>query len=223
MSCGLFFKASYTWSKSLDTTSDMYAVGAQDFYNLRADWGPSDYNVGQLFVFSTVYRLPVGSHQHYLSGSHGIVEAVLGNWNVAAIVSLHSGLPFTCLAGSDIANVGGGSQRCDEIGSPYVGTTLQHSPPQKLNPASFTTIPFTWGTESRNNLIGPSYKDIDFSVYKDFPLFERLKLQIRADFFNLPNHTNFANPVNNIQSSSFGEILGANSPREIQFAAKLNF
>jgi Carboxypeptidase regulatory-like domain/TonB dependent receptor-like, beta-barrel len=222
LSSGLSFIASYTWSKSLDTTSDPYNGQVQNFYDMRAEWGPSDYNVGQLAVLSGIYALPVGSGKQFLSSSRGIVQALSGNWNVASIISLHSGLAFQCVAGTDVANVGTGTQRCDEIGNPYGGAGFPST--QWLNPASFTTIPFTWGTEGRNGLTGPSYKDVDFSLFKTFPLFrDRANFQIRGDFFNLFNHTNFNNPVNNLQSSSFGKIVGTSLARVIQFAAKLTF
>jgi Carboxypeptidase regulatory-like domain/TonB dependent receptor-like, beta-barrel len=226
LSPSLFFTASYTWSKSLDNVSDPYTgnSGSQNFYNTRADWGPSDYNLGQLFVLSSVYALPVGKDSYFLSSSHGIVQALAGNWNVGGILSLHSGLPFSCLAGRDVANVGAGVQRCDIIGNAYGGAGFQQARTQWLNPASFTTIPFTWGTESRNGLTGPSYKVIDFSVFKNFQLFkEGAQLQVRGDFFNIFNHTNFQNPTSNIQSGAFGRILGSNFAREIQLAAKVTF
>jgi hypothetical protein len=224
VSAGLFFTASYTWSKSLDLDSDPYANGVQNFYDLSAEWGPSDFNIKNLFVFSGVYALPFGRDQRFLSTSHGITEALLGNWNIAGIVSLHSGEALECVAGADVANVGAGTQRCDEIGQPYSGAGFQKTSTHRLNPASFTTIPYTFGTERRNDLIGPSYNDVDFSVLKNFPIFrERVKLETRADFFNVLNHPNFANPANAINSASFGTITSTSFPREIQFAAKVTF
>ena len=84
-------------------------------------------------------------------------------------------------------------------------------------------VPYTFGDEGRNNLIGPGYSDVDFSAFKDFPVTERAKLQFRAEFFNLPNHTNFKNPTNNVQSSAFGGIYSSYFAREIQLAAKVIF
>ena len=224
LSSGLYFVASYTWSKSLDIESDPYGgSGVQNFYDLKADRGPSDYNLSQLFVLSGVYALPVGRGKQFLTSPNRFTQGLVGNWNVGTIISLHSGEVFECSAGGDIANVGGGSQRCDEIGTPYAGTGFHKSYSSWLNPASFTTIPYTFGTESRNNLVGPSYKDVDFSAFKDFPVTERAKLQFRAEFFNLFNHTNFQNPTNDIQSSAFGGIFSSNFAREIQVAAKLIF
>jgi hypothetical protein len=223
MSSGLAFMASYTWSKSMDLQSDPYTGATQNFYNLGADWGPSDYHEPQVFVFSGVYELPFGAGKPFLSGSNRVVQTLFTNWNVGSIISLHSGQPFSCLAGGDIANVGGGTQRCDKIGNPYAGPGFQKSPRSWVNRASFETITYTYGTEGRNDLRGPSYKDVDFSIFKDFVLHENTRLEFRGEFFNLFNRTNYLNPTNSIQSSAFGKILTSNFGREIQFAAKLTF
>lgn len=226
-STGLGFTASYTWSKSLDIQSDVYgASGPQSFYNLKADWGPSNYDLRHLFVFSGVYALPFGRGKSFLSAPNKLVEAVAGNWNTGGIVSLHSGQAFNCAAGADIANVGGGAQRCDQIGDAYggSGSGFEQSKTTFLNPAAFKTIPYTFGDEHRNNLVGPSYKDVDFSAFKDFPITERAKVEVRAEFFNLFNHTNFSLPNGNLQAgTAFGKIFGSSFARQSQFAAKFIF
>jgi hypothetical protein len=224
---GLAFTASYTWSKSLDIQSDVYgASGPQNFYDLQADWGPSNYDLRHLFVFSGVYALPFGRGKAMLSSPGRFLEAAAGNWNIGGIVSLHSGEALECEAGADVANVGGGTQRCNQIGQPYGGggSGFQQTKTSWLNPAAFNTVPYTFGAESRNNLVGPQYKDVDFSAFKDFPITERYKVQIRAEFFNVFNHTNFNQPNDNIQAgTAFGQIFGSSFARQIQFAAKFVF
>ncbi len=223
-SSGLEFSASYTWSKSMDTQSDVYGPSApQNFYDLKADWGPSNYDLRNLFIFGGVYVLPIGRGKTFLSNPNRFVEALVDNWNVGAIVSLHSGEAFDCNAGGDIANVGGGDQRCNKIGNPYRGSGFNRTKTNWLNPVSFTTIPYTFGTEHRNDLVGPSYKDVDFNVFKDFRLTERLNLQLRAESFNLLNHTNFNVPNDTLASSAFGKITGSNFARENQLAVKVLF
>ncbi len=218
------FLGSYTYSKSLDEQSDPYGgTGIQDAYNLINSYGPSDYDIRHLFVLSAVYALPVGKGRSLLSGSNRAVQTILGNWNLGAIVTLRSGTPFICNSGGDTANVGGGTQRCDEIGNPYGGTNFVKGPSSWINKASFATIPYTFGTESRNDLRGPSYKNIDFDIYKDFRLREKLTFQLRGEFFNLFNRTDYLNPTNAFTSSAFGKILTAASAREIQFAGKIIF
>lgn len=224
LSSGLFFMASYTWSKSMDIESSGQAGSIENFYNMRADYGPSDFNISQMFVLSGTYALPVGRRKRYLSTSSRFVQAVAGDWNMGSIITLDSGNVFNAVAGGDIANVGGGNQRADEIGPPYAGSGFHRNQNAWINPASFAVpAPYTFGNESRNNLVGPSYKNVDFDVFKNFPFKERATLQLRGELFNLFNHTNYVVPVNNVQSSSFGKILGANPARDIQFAVKVLF
>lgn len=222
VSNGLMFLASYTWSKSMDVQSDPYGSGVQDFYDMHPDWGPSNYDIRHMFTLSGVYTLPVGRGKALLSNTHGLVQGVVGNWNVGSIITLRSGLEFNCSVG-DVANVGGGSQRCDETGNPYAGPAFQETKTQRLNPASFTSIPYTFGTEKRDDLVGPRYSDVDFNIFKNIDLFRESKLQIRGEFFNLFNHTNFGNPNSGIPSPSFGLVTTSYFPREIQLAAKIIF
>ncbi len=224
LSHGLNFLASYTWSKSLDIQSEGQSGSIETIYDYGRDWGPSDFNRAQLFVFSTTYQLPFGKGKRYLSGANGITRAALGNWNIGGIVTLDSGRPFSIVAGGDIANVGGGSQRAEVIGNPTSG--FNQSRLEWFNTAAFTlpTV-YTFGNEGRNNLTGPPQKNFDFITYKDFPFLERMNLQLRAEFFNILNHTNFGLPNNNVQGgTAFGTITStATAPREIQFALKLTF
>jgi hypothetical protein len=223
---GLFFLVSYTWSKSLDWQSDPYVNAEPNFYNLKADWGPSDYNRTNLFVFSGVYQLPIGRGKLLLSNPNGIVQTIAGNWSVGSIVTLDSGAPFNVLAGGDIANTGGPNQRAERTGaSPYSGPNFQQSAKDWLNKAAFAVpAPFTFGNEGRNDIVGPAFKNWDFNASKSFPLFENLNLQFRAEFFNFINHTNYSNPDNGVQDGAFGQILSAAGPgREVQFALKLVF
>jgi hypothetical protein len=115
------------------------ASGPQNFCDLQADWGPSNYDLRNLFVFSGMYALPVGRGKAILSSPNGFLQAPTGNWNVGTIVSLHSGEALERGAGGDIANVGGGTQRCNQIGNAYGGTGFQQTKTSWLNPATFNT------------------------------------------------------------------------------------
>ena len=155
------------------------------------------------------------------------MQGLAGNWNLGAIVTLESGHPFDVLAGADVANTGGPSQRAQRTGAaPYAS---KQSPKNWLNKAAFAIpTPFTFGNEGRNDLVGPAYRDVDLNAYKDFPLGKTAHLQFRAEFFNVLNSTNYNSPAsdgtNNVQNAAFGQLLSAAGPgREIQFAAKLLF
>jgi hypothetical protein len=227
MSSGLSFKTSYTWSKSLDWQSDPYSGGPVDFYDIRLDNGPSDYNRPQIFVFSGIYQLPVGKGKRFLNGANTFTEDVLGGWSVGSIITLDSGAPTYVLANGDVANTGWGNQRAQRTGaSPYLssgggGKALK----QWLNPAAFTQpAAFTLGNEKRNDLHNPPYKNVDFNASKNFPLFETTKLVFKAEMFNIFNHTNYATPSRTVNTSGFGQITSANGfGRLVQFALKVQF
>jgi hypothetical protein len=227
MSSGLSFKTSYTWSKSLDWQSDPYGTIPVDFYNMRPDWGPSDYNRPQMLVFSGIYQLPVGKGKRYLGDANAVTNNVLGGWSVGSIITLDSGAPTNVFASGDIANTGWKSQRAQRTGSnPYQssgggGASLK----QWLNAAAFADpAQFTRGNESRNDLHAPPFKDMDFNATKDFSVFESLKLIFKAEMFNIFNHTNYGTPSNTVGSNGFGQILSANGQgRLIQFGLKVQF
>jgi Carboxypeptidase regulatory-like domain/TonB dependent receptor len=228
---GLAFRASYTWSKSLDWQSDEYgSVVPVNFYNLPAEWGPSDYNRGQMFVFSSVYTLPFGKQGKFLGNANGFEDAVIGGWNLGSIITLDSGAPFEVLAGEDITNTADPSQRAERTGADAYRVSGGQSWHQWLNPAAFAEpAPLTYGNERRNDLVGPSFKNVDFNASKDFHLTEVAKLQFRSEFFNIFNHTNYGIPSNNLAGAgSFGTITqtangGLYQGREIQFALKIMF
>ncbi len=223
LSSGLAFLASYTWSKSLDIQSEGQSGSIETIYNLSREWGPSDFNRSQLFVFSANYQLPFGSGKKYLTTGNRFTRAAFGNWNLGGILTLDSGQPYDIVAGGDIANVGGGSQRAQVVGNPNSGFTQSRLEWFNVNAFALPAI-YTFGNEGRNNLTGPPLKNLDFITYKNFPFTERMSLQFRAEFFNIFNHTNFGLPDTNVQDSAFGTINGtASAPREIQFALKLSF
>ncbi len=225
LSFGLNFLVSYTWSKSLDIQSEGQSGSIETIYDLRRDWGPSDFNRTHLFVFSGVYQLPFGKGKPYLSNANGITRTILGDWNLSWIATLNSGQPFTVYAGGDIANVGGGSQRAQVVGTPNSG--FNQSIQQWFNTAAFVVpAAYTFGNEGRNNLTGPAFKNLDFNAYKNFSLTERFTLQFRGEFFNILNHPSFGLPDTTVTDSNYGKITttaNPNSNREIQFALKLLF
>lgn len=225
MASGLYFMASYTYSKSLDWQSDPYDNAEPNFYNLKADWGPSTYNRGQMFVFSSVYQLPMGRNKAFLSGANAFTRTVLGDWSLGGILSMNSGAPFNVFASGDVANTGGPNQRAERTGQdPYSVTGGQNSA-HWLNTAAFAQpTAFTFGNERRNDLVGPPFKNVDFNLSKTFHLWESSGLQFRSEFFNAVNHTNYGNPDHGVLNGGFGQITSTVNPgRQIQFALKLSF
>jgi hypothetical protein len=219
---GLYYLLSYTYGKSMDLASDPQADTITNFYNLAQDYGPSDYSRKHMLSFAASYALPVGNGKAFLTNPNPFVNTILGGWNIGGIFTADSGLPFSAMAGGDVANTGGGPQRGERIAnSPGSAPKTRQ---QWLNPQEFTVpSPYTFGNERRNDLIGPGYLNVDFNARKDFKI-ERFTTQFKAEFFNLFNRTQLGLPNNNVQSSSFGSITSSSAPaREIQFGLKLLF
>lgn len=237
---GLTFQANYTWSKSLDdfsnseSTAAESGVGRDDEYGLdrSLDRGLSTFNAPQVFIFNTVYELPAGPGKHWLNG-HGVASAILGGWQTGGILTLQSGVPFTVTAGS-IATAGYGftAIRPNLIAGSNVTSSTGLTPQHWFNSALYTVPPpGTIGDAARDLLIGPGLFTINFSLSKNFAIGERMKLQFRGEFFNVLNHTNFAEPNGGVFSSASGLISPTagqittivGTPRQIQFGLKLTF
>jgi hypothetical protein len=219
---GLYYLLAYSYGKSMDLASDPQADTLTNFYDLAQDYGPSDYNRKHMLSFAASYALPVGHGQTFLANAPSVANMLLGGWNIGGIFTADSGLPFSAMAGGDVANTGGGPQRAERIAN--APGSAPKTRQQWLNKAEFT-VPeqFTFGNERRNDLIGPGYLNVDFNARKNFNI-ERLTMQFKAEFFNLFNRTQLGLPNNNIQSSAFGSITSASaSARQIQFGLKILF
>ena len=162
-------------------------------------------------------------------------NGVLGGWQIAAVTTLKSGLPFTPTVSGDRANTGTGSQRPNVNGKPFVPQNLScwfytsaNSTCRALFPNAtdvFTvSAQYTIGTGGRNILRSDNLTQVDFSVLKDIPITEATRMQFRAEFFNIANHAVFNAPGAVIDQGSAGQISSTvNSNRIIEFALKLIF
>jgi hypothetical protein len=216
LSHGLTYLTSYTLSKQTGISFSAYS-SFMDPYDPKRDYSLSDFDITHNFTTSVNYALPALSHLSALT------RTVLGGWEMGAILSTQSGLPFTPSMNGDPANTGLTS-RPDRIGN---GALSNPSVDRWFDASAFAVVPanaFRYGTSGRNILRGPGSVVLDFSVYKDFQLRERTRLQFRAEFFNLPNHANFLLPFANISVPALaGKVLSARDPRIIQFGLKLYF
>jgi Carboxypeptidase regulatory-like domain len=226
---GLQFRGVYTWSKSLDDgTALNSSVGsnAPGFVMFplfpKLDWGPSTSDVRHLAVINGSYELPFGRGQKYLGG-----------WSVSAIETIQSGFPFTPSLGYNPTNNGDSRNPIRPSVNPaFSGPVILGSPTQYYNPAAFINpAAGTYGNLGRDTLNGPGLATLDFSLLKVTPLTEKIKLQFRAEFFNILNHTNFGIPntvvftaAGTTPSPTAGVITSTStSSRQIQFGLKLSF
>ena len=235
---GLGFNISYWFSKSLDHLSAMNLSGAaakplagendlaQNPFDLEAEYGPSLFDARHRFIASASWepRIP--------ARAPGAVHAILGGWQINVIGAYNSGTPFTV---SDSANValqansppisGFAASRPNLVGDPNSGPRtveqwLSRDAFQRLDPQ---TQAGQFGNAGRNIARGPSYANVDVSLVRTFALARSVRLQVRAECFNVANHPNFGIPVADLNSANFGRILTAGPPRLMQFGAKLMF
>jgi hypothetical protein len=229
---GLTLMAAYVRAKCLDTGTDMSAPPAEALNGLN--YAPCNQDQENTGSVSFNYGLPFGKGKHFLN-TPGVVNQILGGWQVASVVTLKSGLPFTPTISTDRANTGDGSERPNVIGKPFMPDnvncwffTSANSSCTALYPnqQSVFSVPalYTFGTGGRNILRGGDLTQVDFSLIKEFPLSEQKRLEFRAEFFNISNHPAFANPSTNIDVGSGGQVSSTeNSDRIIEFALKLHF
>jgi hypothetical protein len=246
---GLAFLAAYTWSRSIDDNSAVFAGSVspgvpQNSYDFRADRGLSDFQVEHRFVLSYLYDLPFGTGRKWLSNP-GIINRIFGSWQTAGIATMQTGSPFTISmpatqAGTTITSFGV-PYRPDLVGDPNKAGPVAanpgcsapeqiHTPNGWFNPCAFASPqnPLL-GTAGRNILIGPGLNNLDFSMLKEIPFrHEGRRLEFRFEFFNLFNIPHFDIPGRTFDTAAFGVVQSANEygnkpPRQIQLGLKYIF
>jgi len=213
---------SYTWSHALDTCSNdclepynfLTATSLRyqiDPLSLRSlNYSNADYDVRHSLSANYVYSIPSG----YLH--NGALRSVLGGWTVAGTFYFHTGYPFSVLDSNvrpdqSVGNAAGIATQpflANWIGgSGYPSCTTPNVSCYATSLFTASGSPNNFGNIPRNSFRGPNYFDTDLSVNKAITVFERYKLTIGANFFNVLNHPNFDLPVNNIALGNFGQIL----------------
>ena len=223
---GFNLKLNYTYGHSRDDLSSTRGVIPQNSYNLKGDYGNSDFDVRHSFVTYIGYNLPSG------------LKWLRGGWQVNSLINFYTGLPFTVLSGQDTSGTGENADRAEIVGNPY-----QNVPPASkanyvywFNPAAFA-LPRqgTYSNQSRNAFYGPNTSQVDFSVFKNTHITERLNAQLRFEMFNVFNARDLAPPNNVVAGGGLGQMtqtldvyngapgIGTGAPRNIQLALKLLF
>jgi len=197
----------YSWSHSIDNASDgtdfvANATQPNNSYRPDLEKGDSNFDVRNRFVWMWNYTFP---------NRQGSLSKLSNGWGFNSVLTLQSGQPFSVNLSDDYDGTGEFFPRPDVVGNAYAGT---RSPDNFVNLSAFH-VPCGWapnpagdgladqcvpgtqhqGNMGRNSLIGPNFKQFDLAIFKDTQINERLKLQFRADFFNFPNHPNFASPL----------------------------
>ncbi|MGB9606385.1 MAG: hypothetical protein ACPL88_10975, partial [Bryobacteraceae bacterium] len=223
---GLQFLVSYTFGKSLDfggsaASGGGQTGGPQTITNIRAGRGPSGYDVKHRGVVSYVYELPFGRGKKWVSRP-GWPERLAGGWQLSGITTLTTGRPFNVGLAQGVNN--GAPSWPDRIGR---GTLPNPDPYYWFDATAFVAPPpNTYGNVGRGVLYSPGHVNFDVSLVKNISFAERMRLQFRADAFNLFNTPAFGFPNASIGSPTVGRItstlIGIDN-RDLQFALKLEF
>ena len=194
----LSWHAFYTFSHSIDDASANFSIEtvndpptSQDIFDRKGSRGRSAFDIRHNFVANVVYELPFGRGSHF------------GGWQVSAVASVHSNVPFTPVLSFDNADLRSllTSERPDLVGNPYTGVcpngTNVGTPSCWFNPTAFAVpAPGQFGDAGRNILRGPGFAQFDLALQKDFQLREGITIALGVEGYNLFNHPNFAVPSN---------------------------
>jgi hypothetical protein len=224
---GFFLKAAYTWSRAMNRTDDdgWATVNWNDPAALYKNYGPAGYDRAHIFQLGFVADLPFGR------GSSSPLAAIVKDWSVNGLFSAFTGTPFTVTSSDASVNSPGNSQSADLVGTPNkLGGIGGDSP--YYDPSAWAPVTeVRYGNTGRNSVRGPGMWNIDFSLFRRFPLGERISLELRAEAFNLTNTPHFRNPNGDASSGSFMTITstgtsnsGLDAPeRQFRLGARIQF
>ncbi len=272
---GIQYTAAYTWSHSLDDSDGAYNTGTSGSPgsngagififptgpNFKDNYGNSDQDQRHVFTFSALGDLPFGRGKRFASNIPFALDEVIGGWHLNAIATLSSGTPITVTTGKyfyqdadGTASLGSGSltNRADTTKPVHYVKSLHEwfdttgfTYPAVISANGQTSTFSRPGTLGRNQMVGPGFRDLDLSLFKDITFTEKLKGQFRAEAFNVTNTPAFTNPNGNLDncsypgnvvaetcpanlgsdSGSFGQINGTrqHSERQLQLAFRVTF
>jgi hypothetical protein len=243
---GLSILANFTWQKALsDATEGSNGTLNQDKSCFRCDWGPTTSNVAYSAVISAVGDIPVGRDRAFGRGMNPVLDGIIGGWNVDAIVTMRSGLPFSVSAPNNTnwspANIKADrycNGRTELVNKnlrsngmywlftgvdPVVGSACFVNP--ATDPHNTSGNPWFYGTSGFDILTGPGLDNWDTGIHKTFPIHESMIFTVRGEFFNTWNHPHFANPNSGVTASNFGIITATTNGigRIAQIGANLSF
>ncbi len=240
-SSGVSFLFSYTYSKAIDDShsSSNFAgtpSNAQCRCDLRGNKGPSAFDISHRGILSFGYEMPFGRGKPFLPGG-GVSNKLFGGWQMNGIVYAQSGPTAQINTQGDNANIGtgagsGNNQRPNLVGNQFDGIDQSAGIKQRgvnvgtfyFNRAAYALPPlFRLGNLGKNTFRGPGASSVDYSIFKNTSITERINTQFRAEFFNLFNQNNFGLPGLLVGTPAFGIINGSSGGRVVQFALKIIF
>jgi hypothetical protein len=219
LSHGLQFEGSYTWAKNLD-----YGMSHQDSYFIRDSKSLADIDLAHRFVIGYIYELPFGRGRRFGSDASGVANWILGGWQFNGITTFVTGTPLQITA-NNTAGLFNPVTRPNNNGQSGRKSGPVH---ERLDAYFDRTVfsqpaPFTFGNVSPrvSGLRNDGVRNFDLSLFKDFAVTEKVRVQFRAEFLNAFNTPRFGGPNTSVTSNAIGTITSqANAPRQTQFGLK---
>jgi len=221
----------YTFGKNLTNSPNDRSGYPQDTYDLRSEYQRATLDRRHVLTINYIYEVP------FFSSQQGFVGKSLGGWQASGIVTYNTGLPFTATtsnldyAGLGLINAAPGARPnllCDPnqnaphtLAQWFDTSCFQTNPPN--TGTGSTGLPNSPGTAGRGIINGPPTMRFDFTMTKNVRIWENLRLQVKAEFFNILNHTNYRALSLNVTSSAFGQVTTVRDPRTMQFGLKFLF
>jgi hypothetical protein len=216
---GLLLKGAYTWSKALNMVDDdgRAAVLWSQPSQFDRNYAYAGYDRPHMLQLGFVYELP------FMRESSGVLASIVQHWQFNGIASWLSGAPFTVAGDNGLLQQQGGQQTANVSGE-LAGGFGEAGPDERwYDTAQFTQPGNAWGSSGRNAFRGPSNWNVDFSVFRGFPIGPR-RIELRVESANVFNHAQWGNPVTGITDPNFMRIRTlARNPRTVQLGLRFEF
>jgi carboxypeptidase family protein len=233
MGNGLSVLGAYTWSKALGN-ADISSVGGgsflggiQDYMDLRGNRAETVFDIRHRLSLALLYDIPL-----FRSARQAAVRSLLGGWQIGAISTQQTGFGAALTPTTDTTGTGIASRVNAVAGQSPMLDRGQRTRERWFNTSAFALpVNGSFGTSARNQIHLPGLNQVDFSATKNFQLFERHRIQFRAEFFNFFNHVNLGAPILDIRNAAFGRVTSTNQgaagmpgdARIVQFGLKYSF
>jgi hypothetical protein len=222
---GLLFKGAYTYSKSMNESDNdgRATLSWNTPSELWRNWGPAGFDRRHNFQLGFAYALPWQNQGSY---SGGIAKAILGDWQVNGVFAAFTGTPFTVTASGTAVNTPSNTQTADYVGTFDVLGNIGAAGKWFDTSAFAQPTGVRFGTSSRNQFYGPGGYNLDFSLFRSFPVGGERRLEARMEAGNILNHPLYGNPSTSITSGTFGQITISNGnypERQIRFGVRFSF
>ncbi len=221
---GLSMLVAYTYAKQMDDVDPSArgdAVGNQNVYDLRAQWGTAMTDIPQRLSVTGVYDLPLGAGGRFKTGNR-IADEVIGHWRGSTIASFQVGYPYN-ISQADTTGLYNGAQYATEVGDPNIARG-QRTVAKWFNIGAFQITPQdTFGNAPRATLFGPGQNVWNVGLMRDIPVWERMVFTLRGDAYNVFNHPQFDGLSTTITAANFGQVTGAEDSRELLVSGRIRF